>query len=100
MNYYQEANQPLIKGDNVKVFDTVEDMMKSIKEYKFRCPACGGISTDPYECNSGVISDGNPCDWKVYGLFGDLGKGAYVYCKDKLKGENIFMPLAWENKEK
>ena len=100
MNYYQEAKQPLIKGDNVKVFDSVEDMMKSIKEYKFRCPACGGISTDPYECNSGVISDGNPCDWKVYGLFGDLGKGAYVYCKDKLKGENIFMPLAWENKEK
>jgi hypothetical protein len=29
-------------------------------------------------------------------LFGDLGKGVFVYCKDRLAGESIFMPIAWE----
>jgi hypothetical protein len=97
MNYYQECNQPEIKGDKVRVFDTVEDMLKAIGEKKFRCPACGGISTNPYECNSGLeMSKGKKCDWKVYGLFRDMGKGIFVYCKDKLRGETIFMPVAWE----
>jgi len=98
MNYYQNSNQPKIKGDKVKIFETVDDMLKSIGEKKFRCPACGGITTDPYECNSGIKKDGKVCDWKVYGLFGDLGKGIFVYCKDKLKGETMFMPIEWENK--
>lgn len=105
INYYQEANQPSIKNENVRVFETVEDMNKSITSYEFRCPACGGISTNPYRCNSGAeISKATKkkpakiCDWKVYGLFGDLGKGTFVYCKDKVKGETIFTPLCWENK--
>lgn len=103
MNYYQDSNQPEIKGEDVKVFDTVEEMVSSIGERKFRCPCCGGVSTDPYECNSGFEvskatkkKSAKVCDWKSYGLFGDLGKGVYVYCKDKLKGETIFMPLEWE----
>lgn len=97
MNYYQECNQPEIKGDKVKVFETVEDMLKSIGDKKFRCPACGGISKSPYNCDSGLeMEKGKVCDWKVYGLFGDLGKGVFVYCKDKLQGETIFMPIAWE----
>jgi len=29
-------------------------------------------------------------------LFGDLGKGIFVFCKDKVAGETIFMPIAWE----
>jgi len=102
LNYYQESNQPEIKGDKVKVFESVEDMLKSIGERKFRCPSCGGITTDPYKCNSGIkIGKGKNtkvCDWKVYGLFGDLGKGIYVYCKDKLKGQTIFIPISWEEK--
>ena len=71
-------------------------------EVKFDCPYCGEISTDPYECNSGAkVSDDKICDWKVYGLFGDLGKGTFIYCKDKGKGETIFTPIAWEdNNEK
>ena len=104
INYYQEANQPSIKIDRVKVFRTVEDMLEAIREKKFRCPSCGGISTNPYSCNSGLevqkATKKKPakiCDWKVYGLFGDLGKGIFVYCKDKLKGENIFMPISWES---
>jgi hypothetical protein len=98
INYYQECNQPAIKSDKVRIFETVEDMLKSIGDGKFRCPACGGISTNPYKCNSGLkMSKGKVCDWNVGGLFGDLGKGIFVYCKDKLRGETIFMPISWEN---
>lgn len=97
INYYQEANQPAIENDNVKVFDNIEEMLKAIGEQKFRCPACNGISTNPYACNSEKeIQEGKTCDWKVYGLFGDLGKGVYVFVKDQVKGENIFMPISWE----
>jgi hypothetical protein len=77
-------------------------MRNSIGEKGFRCPACGGVSKNPYACNSGLPLKGTKnglCDWKVYGLFSDMGKGIFVYCKDKLKGEAIFMPLAWEAEE-
>lgn len=97
INYYQESNQPSIKSEKVRVFGTVEEMLQAIGEKEFRCPSCNGISTDPYTCNSGEeMSKGKKCDWKVYGLFGDLGKGSFVYIKDKLRGETIFMPLSWE----
>jgi hypothetical protein len=102
MNYYQDGNQPLIDSKAIKVFDTVEELQKAIGGMNFRCPLCGGISTNPYECNSGVIvskiKDGKdgPCNWKVYGFLGDLGKGVYVYVKSELRGQRIFMPVAWE----
>jgi len=99
MNYYQDCNQPEIKGDKVRTFETVDEMLKSIGDKKFRCPMCGGISKSPYKCDSGLeMSRGKICDWNVGGLFGDLGKGIFVYCKDKLQGETIFMPVAWEEK--
>ena len=98
MNYYQDCEQPLIKGDRVRTFETVQEMLDSMGDKKFRCPSCEGISTSPYKCNSGKdMSKGKVCDWNVGGLFGDLGKGVFVYCKDKLKGQTIFMPIAWEN---
>lgn len=96
-NYYQESNQPKIEGDSVRIFDSVEDLLKEIGEKKFRCPSCEGISTNPYSCNSGMeMAKGKTCNWNVSGLFGDLGQGTYVYVKDKLRGENIFTPLSWE----
>lgn len=102
MNYYQDCKQPRIEedGNRVRVFDTVDDLLSSVGKSGFRCPCCGGVSTSPYECNSGVVrSDGTVCDWKVYGLFGDLGKGVFVYCKDKVRGERMFMPIAWETED-
>lgn len=99
MNYYQEANQPEIRGDKVRVFETVQAMLDNIGEKKFRCPCCSGVSTNPYVCNSGVLVDKKECSWKVYGFLGDLGKGAYIYIKKELRGETIFMPLAWEEGE-
>lgn len=103
MNYYQAANQPLIEGDSVRVFETTEEMLEAIGKDGFRCPNCKGVTKNPYTCKSGVKvpllnSGGNPetCDWKVYGLFGAMGKGVYVFVKSELKGENIFKPIAWE----
>lgn len=96
MNYYQDAFQPKIEGDHVRVFDTLADLMKSIGDFKFRCPYCEQISTNPYQCNSGYVENEKVCDWTVHGLFGDLGKGVYVFVKEKGKVENIFMPIRWE----
>ena len=97
INYYQECNQPSIKAGKVKVFKSVEDLLEAIGDKKFRCPACDGISTSPYSCDSGKKIDRKTCDWKVYGLLGDLGKGIHVFCKDKMSGETIFMPVSWED---
>jgi hypothetical protein len=100
LNYYQEANQPVILGDgSVRVFDTKDDALASIVSPQFRCPMCGGVSTNAYVCNSGKeMSAGKICDWKVYGLMGHLGKGVFVFIKSMVKGDNIFMPIAWEEK--
>lgn len=96
MNYYQDSRQPRIDAEYVRVFDTVDDLKASIGGPRFRCPACGGISSDAYSCDSGIERDGEPCDWKSYGLFGTLGKGTFVYVKEKLAGHSMFMPVAWE----
>ena len=93
MNYYQDANQPKIEGERVRVFDTVDAMLASMGKRGFRCPSCGGASSSPYECSVA------PCDWKVYGLFRDCGKGVYVFVKEKVRGELLFMPLAWEKQQ-
>lgn len=103
MNYYQECNQPEIKGDSVRVFETIESMQESIGKAGFRCPNCKQVSTSPYACDSGAMvelmnhpGEKNPCNWKVYGLFGHMGQGVYVFVKEKVTGQNIFKPVAWE----
>lgn len=88
MNFYQPANQPELTADNVFVFDDLKALRSAVGDEGFICPACGHISKDPYEC------DGEECDWKSYGLFGCMGKGAYVFVKSKMLGEEIFMPVA------
>ena len=99
LNYYPQGITKATK--RYKVFDTVDDLWKSVGTSGFRCPRCGGVSTDPYKCNSGKkMNKKEVCNWKVYGLFGDLGKGIYVYVKDMFAGEQIFMPLAWEDEYK
>jgi len=97
MNYYQDANMPLIKGDDVRVFETEVELRKSVGTAGFRCPMCNAASDSPYECDSGAeMSKGKVCDWKSYGLLGTLGKGVFVYVKSRLKGQSIFRPIAWE----
>ena len=90
MNYYQECNQPKIESNNVFVFESVEEMREKIGT-EFICPCCKGVSTNPYECNSGVKIKGNKiCDWKSYGLF-QFGL-AFIYCKKERKSTKCFMP--------
>ncbi len=89
VNFYQESRFPLL--ENIHLFDTLVDFKKSFPSGKFICPSCEKHSTDPYECSQ------EKCDWKVYGLLGDLGKGITVIIKDKFLEHpvpmNIFKPI-------
>lgn len=104
MNYYQDANQPKIDAARVRVFQTVDEIMAAIGEPRFRCPHCKGVSTEPSQCNSGLevdLIDGKrgTCNWKAWGLFGDLGKGVHLFCVEKMGSQLIFMPIAWEQEQ-
>ena len=103
VNFYQEANMPNLK--NVRVFETQDDFKKAFPSMRFRCPFCNGITSNPYECNSGVKKVGRggdkACDWKTYGLFRTLGKGFRFTIKkgflEKPFIDEIFMPLELES---
>ena len=91
LNYYQEANQPKIDSKDVFVFESAEDLREKVGT-EFICPHCKGISTNPYECNSGIEVDGKKCDWKSYGFL--QFNLAFLYCKKERKGTKCFMPKA------
>ncbi len=100
VNYYQESNFPSL--EDVTVYETQAELQAAIPNYKFRCPSCKGISTNPYECNSGIErKDGKVCNWKAYGLFGTAGRGHRFTIKDtflqKPIVDDIFMPLDLED---
>lgn len=99
MNYYQDAKQPEIDGDKVRVYETLADLMGAVGGAGYRCPACGGVSTGPYRCDTGIVREGEPCDWKAYGLFGTLGEGVTVFVKSEMIAESIFMPVAFETED-
>lgn len=96
VNYYQPANFPPLK--DVHVFDNVGQLRDKFPSGKFVCPNCGGISTDPATCNSGVfMANDLPCDWKAWGLLRTFGKGYWFVVKDDFLAHpvvhEIFMPL-------
>lgn len=97
-NYFQDANFPNLS--EVFVFDTIEDLKLKFPSKQYQCPCCGGISTDYQECNSGKTVDKKGkeiCNWKVYGLFGDMGKEIKVIVKDMFteipKPVSMFKPV-------
>ncbi len=99
-NYYQEANFPKL-DDKVKIFETQEELMESIKSKQFICPACNQIQLNPYECKSGYKDEnGKVCDWKSYGLFGTAGKGFRFTIKEsfleKPMIDEVFMPVEFK----
>ena len=100
-NYYQDANFP--KLDGVTVFDTPEAFIAAYPSRQYVCPACAGISTDPYECNAGTVRDDKACNWKSYGLFGTMGKGLRAVVKSTFlespRVHEIFMPVEAVAKE-
>jgi hypothetical protein len=97
-NFYQAANFPSLRG--VRIFADLAELKATIPSRRYRCPACAGVSTDPYTCNSGVVRDGKTCDWKAYGLFHTFGKGFRFTIRegfiDKPVVDEIFMPLELE----
>ena len=99
-NYYQEANFP--KLDNkVKIFETQEELMESIKSKQFICPACNQIQSSPYKCESGHKDKNDKvCDWCSYGLFGTAGKGFRFTIKEsfleKPMIDDVFMPVEFK----
>lgn len=96
INYYQECNQPSIDKASTRILDSVQDFLDSVGDKGFRCPHCNEKSNNPYTCDSGENVNGKQCDWTAFGLFGCLGKGTHIFIKDKLRGETLFMPIAWE----
>ena len=98
VNYYQDANFPLL--DDIKVYQTEDELREIVGKAGFRCPACEGVSSNPYECDAGVERDGVTCNWKAYGLFGTFGKGLRFTIVEKFmeipKVDEIFMPVAME----
>ena len=99
INYYQRANFPLL--ENVTVFANKEEYQAKCPSGQFTCPHCGGISTDPQECNSGrKIKEARKlkvCNWKSYGLFRTMGKGYQLVIKDTFLKDgtvyHIFKPI-------
>jgi len=87
MNYYQECNQPLIKGENIIMYDAwIAELTKRFgedsKQWKFKCPACGHVQSiqdfldhnieNPdskvyYNC-IGRYVPGTGCNWTLGGL--------------------------------
>lgn len=102
VNYYQQSKFPSLTG--VRIFGSTEELSAAIPSRKFRCPACGGVSTNYQECNSGELrKDGGTCNWKAYGLFRTMGAGAHIVVKDQFLADGIvheiFMPLEFEEVE-
>lgn len=102
VNYYQEANFPLLEGE-IKVFATLDEIKEIVGDKGFRCPACNAVSTDPYRCDSGVVREGKECDWAAFGLFRTMGKGLRFTIVDKFldnpRVDEIFMPVALEGED-
>ncbi|HAS5778580.1 TPA: hypothetical protein I7E95_002538 [Vibrio cholerae] len=95
VNYYQAANFPSLEG--VRVFATKQEFLELAPSKQFRCPSCGGVSSDPYQCNAS-----QKCGWNASGFFGTLDKGVRILVKDSFleypRVHEIFMPLEFEKK--
>lgn len=95
VNFYQDSNFPSLK--DVTVFKTAGDFRMAYPSGKFICPACGGHSNSPSDCDTGLVRDKRVCDWKAYGLFGTMGKGMRLVVQDQFMRApgvlEIFMPV-------
>ncbi len=64
--YYRRTNFPSL--ESVTLLPNMREFKKRYPSGRFRCPACGGISTHPAQCNSGrETGEGDargPCDGK------------------------------------
>lgn len=92
VNYYQDSNFPKLTRYDVKVFETTAELKHYIETHKYRCSRCGGITTNPLACNSGVmVGPGKKCNWLTYGLF--RADGIFVVDKEECHPVLIFKPI-------
>lgn len=103
LNYYQEANQPKLDKLDL-IIDKPEDLKKLYGSKGYRCPSCGGASSNPTECDTGILihdiikSKGvHECNWCSYGF---LSSSYKVFIKNKMAIVPIFKPMQiWEEQE-
>lgn len=95
MNYYQEATFPKPDGENVHIFDTEADFEKAVGDTGYRCPRCGKVCSWPY---THTTPDDAACGFVLGLVLPELGdtNTAYVFFKDTMRIDEIFMPIAWE----
>ena len=105
-NWFQDAYIPDLDAEKTMVFEKEEDFYKKFPSGKSTCPNCGGISTDYYDCNSGLkIGKGKKapvCNWKAYGFLRS-GKELSIIVKSRLKEsitpQLIFPPIELKNEK-
>jgi hypothetical protein len=101
-SFYRRTNFPRV--ETVTVLDNMRDFKKRYPSGCFRCPACGGVSTNPVRCNSNLeIGEGEArrtCDGKSYGVDASGGQVMRVAFRDGFLDKpgvtEIFMPVELE----
>ena len=95
MNFYNNEI-PRLDTSDILIIESKADFPDIAKD-GFICPRCGGVSTDPQECNSGKLMDPiNICNWKSYGLFRTLGKGITLFILEDYSSRGIFKPVNYK----
>lgn len=92
-NYYQAAKFPRL-SKNIHIYDSLDHLKVSLKDHKFRCPLCKGLSLDWEACDTKLPAKTKSgiCDWKAYGFFGTLGKGySFVVKKEFLNFPKVYV---------
>ena len=75
LNYYQKYKFLRI-NELDDIFETLQDFFDKYPSKKYKCPSCGGHSSNPQSCNV------SKCDWKSFGLLGCLDQGYSFITKD------------------
>lgn len=102
VSFYRRTNFPRL--ESVTLLDNMRDFKKRFPSGCFRCPVCGGISTNPIRCNSnreiGDEGESHTCDGKSYGVDASAGRVMRVAFRegflDKPGVTEIFMPIETE----
>jgi hypothetical protein len=85
VNYYQEANFPLLSED-ILIFETEADFFDRFPSKKSVCPSCRKETKGYFVCEH--------CNWSAGGLFGTLNDGVQVLIKASVSRPHwIFTPI-------
>lgn len=102
-SFYRRTNFPRL--DDVTLLDNMRDFKKRFPSGCFRCPVCGGVSTNPIRCNSNleVGDEGGVCEGKSYGVDASAGRVMRVAFRegflDKPGVTEIFVPIELEGSD-